>query len=81
MGYHVLQSFLDEQAGVCICSRLGHSWRIILPVQKHDESREVYVLCATCKTKGWLQFPEDGYQKFLKDLAAGKIENPPGGAI
>lgn len=67
------QQLLLEQARAYICPRLGHSWKFVLPVEKRDESREVFARCATCGESQWIQLPEDGYTKFLKDLEDGKI--------
>ena len=69
-----LQKLLDEQARAYICGKLGHSRRFILPVQKRDESREIFSICKECNEEAWIELPQKGYEKFLKDLADGKIK-------
>lgn len=72
MGDAFEELFLRAVAGVHL--RLpGHSQGIVLPVQKRDESREVRVKCRICKEETWLELPEDGFARFLQDLADGKI--------
>lgn len=68
------RQLLKEQARAYICGKLGHCLRFVLPVKKRDESREVYAACVICEEYGWVQLPEDGYQKFLVDLTNGKIK-------
>lgn len=67
------EELLNEQSRAYICGYLGHSQGIVLPVQKRDESREVRVKCRICKEETWLELPEDGFARFLQDLADGKI--------
>ncbi len=69
-----LHQLLKEQARAYICGKLDHSWKFALPVQKRDESQEVLAICSTCEDERWVRLPPEGYQEFLKDLAAGKIK-------
>ena len=69
-----LHQLLKEQARAYICGKLDHSWKFALPVQKKDEIREVLCICSSCEKERWIQLPPKGYQKFLKDLEAGKIK-------
>lgn len=69
-----LRQLLNEQARAYICGRLGHSWRCVLPIQKRDETREVFCMCVTCCRESWIQLPPEGYERFLKDFADGKME-------
>lgn len=67
------QQLLNEQARACICGKLGHSRRFVLPVQKRDGTRQVLTMCKTCGEETWIQLPSDGYERFLEDLTNGKI--------
>lgn len=69
-----LQELLREQARECICGKLGHSWKFVLPLQARDATREVLCGCSTCQEQEWQQLPEKGYQQLLKDNAKGKIK-------
>lgn len=68
------RELLREQARAYICGERGHSWKFVLPVQKRDETHEVLAGCSVCSEVSWIQLPPEGYQEFLKDLAAGKIK-------
>lgn len=69
-----LHQLLKEQARAYICGKVGHSWKFKLPIEKKDESREVLSICSSCEEEKWIQLPEKGYQRFLKDLSVGKIK-------
>ena len=69
-----LRELLNEQAAMNICSKLDHSWKALLPIQKKDEKREVLCICTSCHRESWVVFPEKGYARFLKDLNDGKIK-------
>lgn len=71
---NTLDGFMDAQAGGIICGRHGHSNKIVLPVQKRDETREVLCRCSVCRKDTWVTFSREGYRRFLEDLAAGKIK-------
>ena len=70
MGNH-LQVLLTEQARAYICGNLGHDLRIVFPLQSRDETREILCRCATCGENVWKELPLDGYERLLKDVAAG----------
>ncbi len=69
-----IQQLMDQQAHAYICSELGHSRGFVLPVQKQDETRKVLTMCRICHGEAWIQLPPEGYERFLKDLADGKIK-------
>lgn len=71
MGWH---SLVKEQAREFICGKLGHAWKIALPVQIRDETKEVLVGCPTCEEKKWHKLPDGGYEQLKKDIADGKIK-------
>ena len=66
------QEFLTAQRSL-ICAQLQHNWHCILPLQKRDETKEIFCMCGTCHLERWKTFPAEGYQRFLNDLASGKI--------
>ena len=68
-----LHQLLKEQARAYICGKLDHSWKFILPVEKRDERRQVHVRCSACELEAWMELPEEGYRRFLKDMKDGKI--------
>lgn len=70
---NTLRGFLDAQAEGLICGRHEHSFKIALPVQKRNDTREVFTKCATCGRETWMKLPEQGYARFLRDLEDGKI--------
>lgn len=65
---------LLEQPSAYIGGKVSHDLKIVSPVQIRMETKEVLCLCATCQEKTWIQLPEDGFQRLLKDIAMGKIK-------
>ena len=68
-----MEDLLKSQRGL-ICAQTGHSKNIALPVQKNDAERKVLCRCRTCERDFWVELPEEGYNRFLADFAAGKIK-------
>lgn len=68
------EEFLNDQKRVWICGKVGHSQWLASPMQKRDETHEVLAVCITCGEQEWVQLTEEGYSRFLEDLAAGKIK-------
>ena len=68
-----MEELLKSQRGL-ICARTGHTKHIALPVQKDDAQRKVLCRCTTCERDFWVELPEEGYNRFLADFAAGRIK-------
>ncbi len=68
-----IAELLKSQRGL-ICAQRGHDKHIALPVQKDDVLRKVLCRCTVCERDFWAELPEAGYNRFLADLAAGKIK-------
>ena len=68
------EQLVREQSRAHICGRFGCSLRFVLPVQKRDETREVFATCLICGEKVWKKLPPEGYERFLKDFSGGKIK-------
>lgn len=68
------QEVLNAQRSL-ICSELGHSWCLVSPLEKHDNTQEVLCRCSTCDFgPSWIKLPAKGYERFLDDVIAGKIK-------
>ena len=68
-----LGELLNQQAEACICGKLGHSWKALWPIQTREETRQVFCICATCRRKSWIEFPPEGYSRFIKDVHEGNV--------
>ena len=69
-----IQELVRQQGREFICGEFDHHLKIALPVEKRDDKRMVKTICSICHEEHWRQLPEDGYQRFLTDLASGKIK-------
>lgn len=66
------KTFLEEQGGI-ICARLGHHPKFVLPPQIRNDNTEILTRCVTCGEERWTKFLKGGYERFMADMACGKI--------